>query len=185
MYTISALDYCAIVGISPFDNPLSLFLKKTGKISENKEETYLTKLGKRMKKVHREFLQDEGIFIIFDNPNIRIKKQYPQLISSPDDYANYNGEKVIVEYKTCLHGVINEKFYETQLRWNMFICELNGLLSILTNNQIYNIYYIRDEKWEREALKNALAFLNLLERNEAPNIEVYNEINGDELINFC
>lgn len=173
MYTISSLDFCAIAGLSPYDSPISLFLKKQGKIPREREETFQMKLGKKMEKLHRELLQERGIVAVTGEFNLRKHPKNEAFIAVPDGFCNYKDGMRVLENKTCLHGVIYEKFFETQLRWEMFVCQCDGLLTVLTPNDLYVMEYNRDPEWEREAERMATQFLDLLEKNELPSIENY------------
>lgn len=172
-HTISSLDFCAIAGVSPYDSPLSLFLKKTGKVPKEREETFQMKLGKKMERLHRELLQERGIVVISGDFNLRKHPHYEAFISVPDGFCHYNDGVRVVENKTCLRGKPDEIFFETQLRWEMMVCQCNGLLTILTPDELIVREYDRSEQWEAEAIELANNFLQLLERSEPPSIDNY------------
>lgn len=182
MYTISSLDFCAIAGLSPYDSPISLFLKKQGKISREREETFQMKLGKKMEKLHRELLHEKGIVAISGDFNIRKHPQNEAFIAVPDGFCNYHDGVRVIENKTCLHGIIPQQFFETQLRWEMFVCQMNGILTVLTPNDLFVCEYERDKEWEANAEKLATEFLQLLEKNELPSIDNYHPATYGSLI---
>lgn len=173
MYTISSLDYTAIVGISPYDSPISLFLKKLGKIPKENPETFQMKLGKKMEKLHRELLQERGIVVVSGDFNLKKHPEYPEFISVPDGFCHYNDGLRVVENKTCLHKIYNLNFFETQLRWEMLVCQCNGILSILTPDELIIKEIDRDLEWEKQAIEIAKWFLNLLEKQEMPSMDNY------------
>lgn len=180
-YTISSLDFAAICGLSPYDSPVSLFLKKQGKIPKEVNETFHMKLGKKMEKIHRELLTERGIVSVSGDFNLRKKPGKESFIAVPDGFCNYESETMVIENKTCLHGYINEPFFETQLRWEMYVCEMNGVLTVLTPNDIYITTYYRDEEWEREAESLAQQFIEMLENDIMPDVSNYHKATFEAL----
>ncbi|MEM4203193.1 MAG: YqaJ viral recombinase family protein [Candidatus Methanomethylicaceae archaeon] len=173
MHTISSLDFCAIAGVSPYDNAVTLYLKKQGKVPKEVHESFHMKLGKKLEKIQRELLHERNIIVVSGDFNLRKHRHHEEFIAVPDGFCNYKDGIRVVENKTCLHGYINMEFFETQLRWEMYVCEMNGLLTILTPNDLYVYEYERSPEWEAKAEALALSFLESLNKNEIPSADKY------------
>lgn len=176
MFRISSLDYCALVGVSPYDTPVSLFLKKLHKTEEQREENFLMKLGKKFEQIHKELIKEYyNLDVVLNGYNIIEHPKYPQFIAVPDGFITENGKEYVIECKTCFHGYINYNFFETQLRWEMLVRQCDGLLSIVTPNDLFLEKYYRNEEWEKEAIEIAMHFIHLLEKGQLPEIDKFHK----------
>jgi len=180
-YTISSTDICAIMGVSPYDSPVSLFLKKTGKLPAKREETFQMKLGKKLEATMRDLLIERGLVVISGNYDLRRRPERPEFIAVPDGFVNYSDGMRVVEQKAILHYVSHYEFYETQLRWQMMVCECNGLLITLTPNELTVKEIDRDIDKENKMVEVADWFLKLLKNNEMPSVENYHPATLDAL----
>ena len=183
MYRIGSLDITAIMGVSPYDTPISLYLKKKGKIPKKIEETFQTKVGKKIEPLLREMaFEIYGISIKGNDFNMRACEDEPRFISVPDGFTLQNGEPIVCELKT--RGYDNQKldFYELQTRWHMMVCKQNGLLVIMTGLHSLDIFELqRDLEIEGEMRQRAYYFLDCLENDRLPEEQFFSPITLEAL----
>ncbi len=181
-YFVSSTDIAAIMGLSPYDSPVSLFLRKKGKIVPKKDESFQMKLGKKLEATMRDLLvEQEGIVVVSGNFDLRRHPERPEFIAVPDGFTNYKGEVCVVEQKAILHYVSHLDFYEVQLRWQMMVCQCNGLLVMLTPNELMVKKFERDISFEKKMIEAADWFLDLLNRDQLPSVDNYHPSTLDAL----
>jgi len=182
---IGSLDMCALMGVSRYDTPISIFLKKKNKYKKNVDDSmFPIKMGRKLEPIlldlTHEYLQTA---ITSNNFNCRKHPEEPRFISVPDGFTIYKGEPAVIEMKSRASKNDKMDFYEIQTRWHMFVCQYEvGLLGILTGLRSFEIYeFRRDLEIEEEMKKRAYQFLEALEKNEIPEISAFPEIDLEAL----
>jgi len=182
---IGSLDMCALMGVSRYDTPISIFLKKKNKYKKNLDDSmFPIKMGRKLEPILLDLTQEYlKINIVSNGFNKRSHPEEPRFISVPDGFGVYKGEPAVIEMKS--RATKNDKmdFYEIQTRWHMFVCQYEvGLLGILTGLRSFEIFeFKRNLDIEEEMKKRAYQFLEALEKNEIPDISDYPEIDLEAL----
>ncbi len=99
---VSSLDMCALMGVSKYDTPISIFLKKKGKYKKNIDDNmFPIKMGRKLEPIlldlTHEYLQTA---ITSNNFNRRKHPEEPRFISVPDGFTIYKGEPAVIEMKS-------------------------------------------------------------------------------------
>jgi len=173
------------MGVSRYDTPISIFLKKKNKYKKNVDDSiFPIKMGRKLEPILLDLTHEYLQTTITSNKfNWRIHPQEPRFISVPDGFALYKGEPAVVEMKSRAGKNDKMDFYEIQTRWHMFVCQYEvGLLGILTGLRSFEIFeFKRNLDIEEEMKKRAYQFLEALEKNEIPEISDYPEIDLEAL----
>jgi len=182
---VSSLDMCALMGVSKYDTPISIFLKKKKKYKKNVDDNmFPIKMGRKLEPILLDLTHEYLQTTITSNKfNWRSHPQEPRFISVPDGFALYKGEPAVVEMKSRAGKNDKMDFYEIQTRWHMFVCQYEiGLLGILTGLRSFEIFeFKRNLDIEEEMKKRAYRFLEALEKNEIPELSDYPEIDLEAL----
>jgi hypothetical protein len=182
---VSSLDMCALMGVSKYDTPISIFLKKKNKYKKNVDDSmFPIKMGRKLEPILLDLTHEYLQTTITSNKfNWRSHPAEPRFISVPDGFALYKGEPAVVEMKSRASKNDKMDFYEIQTRWHMFVCQYEvGLLGILTGLRSFEIFeFRRNPDIEEEMKKRAYQFLEALEKNEIPELSDYPEIDLEAL----
>ena len=147
---IGASEVAAVIGLSPWDSPFSLWLRKTGQIPPT-EETQAMKMGKLLEPVIAQLWEEatggkvvkaSAKDIIYQDP------EHPWRIVTPDRFAyEINPEtgkktKCLNEYKSTSQDFDPDDlppYYVAQCQYQMLVTGVHvNYLCWLTNGRYYN-----------------------------------------------
>lgn len=133
---IGSSEVATLLGISPWDTPYKLWLRKTGRIHEEEQETFLMKAGHYLEDAISKFCADEtGLEIIKASSAefVVVNKDKPYLRVSPDRFAWPHGashspsNRVIIECKSTQKDIDPENIpphWFVQIMYQLGVCEL-------------------------------------------------------------
>ena len=167
---IGSSEVATILGVNPWDTPYKLWLRKTGRVEEKEDETFLMKAGHYLEDAVSRFYADEtGVNIVKSSASefVVVDKEKDYMRVSPDRYAylagakRTNANKIIVECKTTQLPIDVDsipKHWFVQLMYQLSVCRIdNGALAWLTQGREFgykNIAYDADfAKWIREEVE--------------------------------
>ena len=147
---IGASEVAGVIGLSPWETPFSLWLRKTGQIPPI-EETQAMKMGKLLEPVIAQLWEDETGFkvvkasagdIIYQDP------EHPWRIVTPDRFAHEinptTGKKAkcLLEFKSTSQDFDPDDlppYYVAQCQFQMLVTGVHvNYLCWLTNGRYYN-----------------------------------------------
>lgn len=114
---IGSSEVATILGMSPFDTPYQLWLRKTGRVKAEESENFLMKAGHYLEDAISHFCADEaGLEIVKTSASefVVVDTDKPFMRVSPDRYAFPVGEKksndnrTIIECKSTQKGIDGE-----------------------------------------------------------------------------
>ena len=184
-YTIGGSDAAAIMGLSKYDSPLTIYLKKKGLMKEQEENDY-TYNGNEMEDYLRDRfsreMQKAGIDIFaVKSDGILESVKYPNLTANLDGFVQ-QWHKII--------GVLEIKCYSEYLRHEWHDADKNPIVPDHVNAQIQHYMFVtgleeswvaayihprleirhvkRDEEFIERMIEAELDFYNSLDKNEMP-----------------
>lgn len=133
---IGSSEVATLLGVSPYDTPYKLWLRKTGRVREEEKETFLMKAGHYLEDAISRFCADEtGLEIIKSSAAefVVINKDKPYLRVSPDRFAWPQGathspsNRVIIECKSTQMDIDPANIpphWFVQIMYQLGVCEL-------------------------------------------------------------
>ena len=145
---IGSSEVGTILGLSTYETPYQLWLRKTGRVPVVEQENFLMKAGHYLEDAVSRFYADEtGMVIVKSSAKefVVVDKEKPFMRVSPDRYAYPAGarrtaeNKAIVECKTTQKAVTYDDIPKTwfvQLAYQMGVCRINqGALAWLISGR--------------------------------------------------
>lgn len=157
---IGASDVPAIMGVSPFDTPYTLWSRKLG-IIPPKEKTFAMQRGSDLEsEALRCFNNEMGLSL---SPQVVIFRCYEWMMASLD---GYDGKATAVEIKCprkedhelAMKGKIPEKYYP-QLQHQMLVAGLGGIWYFSFNLGSHaSVYVEADPQYQKHMLEKEIEF---------------------------
>lgn len=156
---IGSSEIGTILGVSPWDTPYKLWLRKTGQVKEEEQENFLMKAGHYLEDAIAHFCADEtGCTVIKQSAEefLVVNRDRPYLRVSPDRYAwlpdrpKRLSNKVIIECKSTQKAIVPEDLpmhWFVQVMYQLGVCELEAAyLAWLTQGRDFGCAPIRFDK---------------------------------------
>ncbi len=153
---IGSSDVAAILGVSPFDTPYKLWLRKTGREKVVEQENFLMKAGHYLEDAISRFCADEtGLEVIKSSASefVVVNKDKPYLRVSPDRYAWQPGKshnlqnRVIIECKSTQLSIDPENIpshWFVQIMYQLGVCELETAVNAwLTQGRTFGYKWLQ------------------------------------------
>lgn len=133
---IGSSEVATLLGVSPYDTPYKLWLRKTGRVQEEEQESFIMKAGHYLEDAISKFCADEtGLEVIKSSAAefVVINKDKPFLRVSPDRFAWPQGVKrspsnrVIIECKSTQKEIDPDNippYWFVQIMYQLGVCEL-------------------------------------------------------------
>ena len=133
---IGSSEVATLLGVSPYDTPYKLWLRKTGRVKEEEQESFLMKAGHYLEDAISKFCADEtGLEVIKASASefVVVNKDKPYLRVSPDRFAWQPGlshspsNRVIIECKSTQKDVDADNippYWFVQIMYQLGVCEL-------------------------------------------------------------
>jgi putative phage-type endonuclease len=170
---IGASDAGAILGISPYDSPYSLWMKKLG-LSPDKQSTPAMERGKVLEIQARRMLEESKGHFLYQS--IIESEQYPFLCSSMDGItrdSDFACEIKCLNIDDHDNGHVPEH-YIPQLQHQMLCCDLQEITYVAYNpnseKPFYTIVVKRDEAFLADYIPKAKAFYDCMRTFTAPEL---------------
>ncbi len=153
---IGSSEIGTILGVSPWDTPYKLWLRKTGRVKEEEQENFLMKAGHYLEDAIAHFCADEtGCAIIKQSAEefLVVNREKPYMRVSPDRYAwlpdrpKQLSNKVIIECKSTQKSISPDELpmhWFVQVMYQLGVCELDAAyLAWLTQGRDFGCAPIR------------------------------------------
>ena len=151
---IGASEAAVVLGISPWQSPLSLYFQKRGEIPDQFENKQMS-MGKKLEALVIEMYAEQTGRAVYPNKCIyRIPKK-PHILATPDAFTDENGG---VEAKTAVYAGVKKWddevpiHYQAQAQHQMLVLGWNWVdFPVLKSGVDFEIYRVeRDEKVIRD-----------------------------------
>lgn len=177
---IGGSDVAAIVGVSPWTSPFTLWAKKTGRIVDESAPSEAAEWGTRLESVVLDKFEET-------NPNLTVfrevgtwqHKERDFQLANPDAiYLNEDGDYGIIEVKTSRYeddwtnGV--PEYYKTQVRWYAQTFGFSSRIYVvaLFAGSKYKVFELEADAFEEESnLAKVEAFLPYLADDSQPDYD--------------
>lgn len=156
---IGASEVAAVIGLSPWDSPYSLWLKKTGQLPPT-EETFTMKLGHLLEPIVVQLWEESTGFkavkssaadIIYQDPEKPWRKCTPDRIAHEMNYETGKKERTLIEIKTSSMNFEADDlpvYYLAQCQYQMLITGIHRCtLAWLTNGRQFGFAPV---EWDEE-----------------------------------
>ena len=147
---IGASEVAAVIGLSPWDSPFSLWLKKTGQVPPT-EETVAMHLGHLLEPVIAQLWEEETGWkvikssakdIIYQDPEHPWRKVTPDRLAQEVNPKTGRKSKCLLEFKSTSQDFDPEDlppYYVAQCQYQMHVTGIHvDYLCWLTNGRYYN-----------------------------------------------
>lgn len=195
--TIGASDVPTILGVNPWETPLALWAKMTGRAEH--EETLAMRIGKTLEPLARQmYEQQTGERLLYEAPFLLVRNDaYPRLHASPDFIWPVESDGRLffrpVEFKFVSDRLAPHwedgvpPYVEAQVQTQMLVCEASEarVAVILGTGKFFVLDVERDEAMQRRIVEAVEAFCGYIERDEEPPAEakdgkLLQQLHGEE-----
>src|SRR3990167_7022217 len=136
-------DIAAVMGLSRWKTPLSLWAEKTGKIQNELSNFEAAEIGTELEEfVCRKFTKKTGIALRVDNRTF-VHKKYPYMVAHIDRWVT--GQDALFEAKTC-SAWVEKKWAGDEIPVN-YVLQLNWYLGIVGKKTGYIAVLIGGQKF--------------------------------------
>lgn len=163
---IGSSEVATLLGVSPYDTPYQLWLRKTGRVVEQEKENFLMKAGHYLEDAISKFCADEtGLEVIKSSAEefVVINKDKPYLRVSPDRFAWPAGarrspsNRVIIECKSTQKEIDPENIpphWFVQIIYQLGVCELEAAVNAwLTQGRSFGYKWLEfDQEFFNDAI---------------------------------
>jgi putative phage-type endonuclease len=178
--SITASKIAAIIGISPWSTPFSLYQEMAGEISSDMQETERMKLGSYMEPVLHAYCEKEFGWKLVEVPEVgKEHPEHPFLWCLPDRLKLTYGPEYVVEFKNVDSMFRREwddegppEYYKSQVHFQSMIYNLPGVIvACFGGNEIKYWEIERDQEIEGFLLFEALKFWKRLQDKQPPDTD--------------
>lgn len=181
---IGASEVAAVIGISPWDSPFSIWLKKTGQVPPT-EETIAMHLGHLLEPVIAKLWEESTGWkiiktsakdIIYQDPEHPWRKVTPDRFAYEIDPATGKKSKCLLEFKSTSQDFDPEDlppYYVAQCQYQMLVTGIHvNYLCWLTNGRYYNHSRLEYDKEFAEFIASRVDefFLENVKGNKEPEL---------------
>lgn len=147
---IGASEAAVVLGISPWQSPLSLYFEKRGEIPSQFENKQMT-MGKKLEALVIEMYAEETGRMVYPNRHIYRLGRKPHILATPDALTDDNGG---VEAKTAVYAGVKKWddevpiYYQSQAQHQMLVMGWDWVdFPVLKSGIDFEIYRVeRDQK---------------------------------------
>jgi len=140
---IGGSDIAAVMGLSRWQTPLSLWASKTGKLKDELSNFEAMEIGKELEEyVSRKFTKKTGVKLRIDNRTFK-HWSYPYMVGHIDRWVV--GEDALFEAKTC--SAWKEREWDGEDIPQEYVLQVNWYLGILRKKKGYIAVLIGGQKF--------------------------------------
>jgi putative phage-type endonuclease len=161
-----------ILGLNPWESPLTCFYKMRGEIPSSVEPNLRMRLGTLLEQPLLELFQEQHTdWMLYDSATYAHKK-YPFLHANPDGfYQDESGELHLIEVKTSRDfwsdGV--PLHYRAQVMFYLWMFGLRHAKVVALTAGDYNEFDVWFDEFEAMSMmKQVVAFYDMVQKNERP-----------------
>ncbi len=169
---VGASDAAVVLGISPWQSPLSLYYQKRGEIPDQFENKQMS-MGKKLEAVVVEMYAEETGRAVYPNRDIYRLIEKPHILATPDALTDENGG---VEAKTAVYAGAKKWddevpiYYQAQAQHQMLVMGWDWVdFPVLKSGVEFEIHRVlRDEKVIRDIEAAVDRFWEQVQKGIAP-----------------
>jgi putative phage-type endonuclease len=181
---MSASKIAAVVGLSPYESRYSLWLRMAGVITDEPNDA--TRRGHYLEQGIRDWFQDQHPGWVIQSTSCSYDDTEPRFTATPDGYAIAEGEPDpirVLEIKTAADAAewgepgTDEipPGYLCQVQWQLMVtgCQVAHVAVLLPFLRFAEYVVHANPDDQAYLRREALAFLDSLERDERPDIDAH------------
>lgn len=156
---IGASEAAVVLGISPWQSPLSLYFEKRGEIPSQFENKQMT-MGKKLEALVVELYSEETGRMVYPNRHIYRLERKPYILATPDALTDFNGG---VEAKTAVYAGVKKwddevpVYYQAQAQHQMLVMGWDWVdFPVLKSGVDFEIYRVLRDNNVIESIERAI-----------------------------